>query len=126
MKFLTILLVLAAICGGIYYISAIEIGSDVEITGRLQRSEQNGNAYNKTDTFDHVYFVVFKIKVKNNLKKQKKNVFIKYTIDGQQTSATIFDIAPGQVLEFNTKGIQTTVANPEYSYEGVYYDESSL
>lgn len=126
MKFLTILLVLAAICGGIYYISAIEIGSDVEITGRLQRSEQNGNAYNKTDTFDHVYFVVFKGKVKNNLKKPIKNVFIKYTIDGQQTSATIFDIAPGQVLEFNTKGIQTSVANPEYSYEGVYYDESSL
>ena len=53
-------------------------------------------------------------------------MFIKYTIGGQQTSATIFDIAPGQVLDFNTKGIKTTIANPEYSFEGVYYDETSL
>ena len=126
MKFLTILMLLGAIGGGVYYISAIEIESDVEITGKLQRSQQTNEVIYDTETSGLLYFIVVKGKVKNNLKKPIENVFIKYTIDGQQTSATIFDIAPGQVLDFNTKGIQTTAANPEYSYEGVYYDETSL
>jgi hypothetical protein len=125
-KFLAILMLLGAIGGGAYYISAIEIESDVEITGNLQRSQQTNEVIYDTETSGSLYFVVVNGKVKNNLKKPIKNVFIKYTIDGQQTSATIFDIAPGQVLDFNTKGIQTTAANPEYSYEGVYYDETSL
>ncbi|RKY92803.1 MAG: hypothetical protein DRQ13_10095 [Ignavibacteriae bacterium] len=126
MKFLVILILLGVIGGGAYFISAIEIESDVEITGRLQRSQQTVKAINDTEATGLLYFIVIKGKVKNNLKKPLKNVFIKYNIGGQQTSATIFDIAPGQVLDFNTKGIQTSVANPEYSYEGVYYDETSL
>jgi len=126
MKFLVILILLGVIGGGAYFISAIEIESDVEITGRLQRSQQTVKAINDTEATGLLYFIVIKGKVKNNLKKPLKNVFIKYNIGGQQTSATIFDIAPGQVLDFNTKGIQTSIANPEYSYEGVYYDETSL
>ena len=126
MKFLVILILLGVIGGGAYFISAIEIESDVEITGRLQRSQQTVKVINDTEATGLLYFIVIKGKVKNNLKKPLKNVFIKYNIGGQQTSATIFDIAPGQVLDFYTKGIQTSVANPEYSYEGVYYDETSL
>lgn len=126
MKFLTILMLLGAIGGGVYYISAIEIESDVEITGKLQRSQQTNEVIYDTEASGPLYFVVFNGKVKNNLKRPIKNVFIKYTVGGQQTSATIFDIAPGQVLDFNTKGIKTTIANPEYSFEGVYYDETSL
>lgn len=126
MRFLVILILLGAIGGGAYYISAFEIKSDVEITGKLQRSQQTSEVINDTEASGLLYFVVVKGRVKNNLKKPIKNVFIKYDIGGQQTSATIFDIAPGQVLDFNTKGIQTTVANPEYSYEGVHYDETSL
>jgi hypothetical protein len=125
-KFLVILMILGAIGGGVYYISAIEIESDVEITGNLQRSQQTIEVIDDTEASGSLFFIVVNGKVKNNLKKPIKNVFIKYTIDGQQTSATIFDIAPGQVLDFNTKGIQTTAANPEYSFEGVYYDETSL
>ena len=126
MKFLTILMLLGAIGGGVYYISAIEIESDVEITGKLQRSQQTNEVIYDTEASGSLYFIVVNGKVKNNLKRPIKNVFIKYTIGGQQTSATIFDIAPGQVLDFNTKGIKTTIANPEYSFEGVYYDETSL
>jgi hypothetical protein len=126
MKFLVILIFLGAICGGVYYISAIEIKSDVEITGNLQRSQQQSNVINDTEDSEPLYFIVVKGKVKNNLKKPIKNVFIKYNIGGQQANATIFDIGPGQVLDFNTKGIKTTVTNPEYSFEGVYYDETSL
>ena len=126
MKFLIILILLGVIGGGAYFISAIDIESDVEITGRLQRSQQTVKAINDTEATGLLYFIVVKGKVKNNLKKPLKNVFIKYNIGGQQTSATIFDIAPGQVLDFNTKGINTTIANPEYSFEGVYYDETSL
>ena len=119
-------MLLSAIGGGVYYISAIEIESDVEITGNLQRSQQTNEVIYDSEASGSLYFIVVNGKVKNNLKKPIKNVFIKYTIGGQQTSATIFDIAPGQVLDFNTKGIQTTAANPEYSFEGVYYDETSL
>ena len=126
MKFLTILMILGAIGGGVYYISAIEIESDVEITGKLQRSQQTNEVIYDTEASGPLYFIVVNGIVKNNLKRPIKNVFIKYTIGGQQTSATIFDIAPGQVLDFNTKGIKTTIANPEYSFEGVYYDETSL
>ena len=126
MKFLTILMLLGAIGGGVYYISAIEFESDVEITGKLQRSQQTNEVIYDTEASGPLYFVVFNGKVKNNLKRPIKNVFIKYTVGGQQTSATIFDIAPGQVLDFNTRGIKTTMANPEYSFEGVYYDETSL
>jgi len=126
MRFLTILILLGAIGGGAYYMSAIEIKSDVEITGKLQMSQQSSMDINDTEASGLLYFVVVEGKVKNNLKKPIKNVFIKYNIGGQQVSATIFDMAPGQVLDFNTKGIKTTVANPEYSYEGVHYDETSL
>ncbi len=117
---------LGAIGGGVYCISAIEIESDVEVTGNLQRSQQTIDVIDDTEASGSLFFIVVNGKVKNNLKKPIKNVFIKYTIGGQQTSATIFDIAPGQVLDFNTKGIQTTAANPEFSYEGVYYDETSM
>ena len=126
MKFLAILILLGAICGGVYYISAIEIEDDVEITGNLQRSQQPNKVINDAEASGPLYFIVVKGKVKNNLDKPIKNVFIKYNIGGQQANATIFDIAPGQVLDFNTKGIKTPDANPEYSYEGVYYDETSL
>jgi len=126
MKFLVILILLGIIGGGAYYISAIEIKSDVEITGKLQMSQQSSIDINDTEASSFLYFVVVEGKVKNNLKKPIKNVFIKYNIGGQQVGATIFDMAPGQVLDFNTRGIKTTVANPEYSYEGVYYDETSL
>ena len=126
MKFLTILMLLCAIGGGVYYISAIEIENDVEITGKLQRSQQKNEVIYDTEASGPLYFIVVNGKVKNNLKRPIKNVFIKYTIGGQQTSATVFDIAPGQELDFNTKGINTIMANPEYSFEGVYYDETSL
>ncbi len=119
-------MILGAIGGGVYYISAIEIESDVDITGKLQRSQQTNEVIYDTEASGPLYFIVVNGIVKNNLKRPIKNVFIKYTIGGQQTSATIFDIAPGQVLDFNTKGIKTTIANPEYSFEGVYYDETSL
>ncbi len=119
-------MLLGFIVGGVYYISGIEFKSDVEITGKLQRSQQESNVINGTETSEPLYFIVVDGRVKNNLKKPIKNVFIKYNIGGQQVSATIFDMAPGQVLDFNTRGIKTTVANPEYSYEGVYYDETSL
>lgn len=126
MKFPIILILLSVIGGAAYFVSAIEIESDVEVTGKLQRSQQTKEVIYNTEASGSLYFIVISGKVKNNLKKPIKNVFIKYNIGGQQTSATIFDIAPGQVLDFNTRGIKTRDANPEYSYEGVYYDETSL
>jgi hypothetical protein len=89
-------------------------------------SQQPNYDINTPQTSDPSYFVVVKGKVKNNLKKPLKNIFIKYNIGGQQTSATVFDLAPGQELDFNTRGVKTSAANPEYSYEGVHYDEKML
>jgi hypothetical protein len=69
---------------------------------------------------------VVKGKVKNNTKKSLENIFIRYTIGGQQTSATIFDLAPGQQVEFNTRGVETSASSPEYDYEGIQYDEATM
>jgi len=126
MRFLVILILLGAISGGTYYISSVEIKSDVEITGKLQMSQQPDYDIKTPQTSNPLYFVVVKGKVKNNTSKPLENIFIRYSIAGQQTSATIFDLAPGQVLDFNTRGVKTSAANPEYSYEGVQYDEKLL
>jgi hypothetical protein len=55
-----------------------------------------------------------------------ENIFIRYTIGGQQTSATIFDLAPGQQVEFNTRGVETSASSPECDYEGIQYDEATM
>lgn len=121
-RFLTILLLLAAVGGGIYYLLTMEKVEDIKVTGKLQISQQVGNYIKASQTDEGSYFAVVEGKVKNNLGKAIKNVFIKYMIAGQETSATVFDLAPGQELHFNTSGVATSASNPEYDFVGLYYD----
>jgi len=121
-RFLAILLLLAAVGGGLYYLLTMETVEDVKVTGKLQISEQVGNYVKASQVDDEAYFAVVEGKIKNNLGKPIKNVFIKYVIAGQETSATVFDVAPGQEIHFNTRGVNTNASNPEYTFVGLYYD----
>jgi len=72
------------------------------------------------------YDAVVRGVAKNNTKKSLKNVFIKYNIGGEETSATIFDIAPGQMVEFTTRSVKTRGSNPNYFLDDIIYEESSM
>ena len=126
MKFFATMVLLATIGGGVYYFVTREVKDDVEVTGKILMSQQPNNFVNSTEDSGPLYMAVVKGKIKNNLKKPLANIFIKYTIAGQQTSATVFDLAPGQQVEFNTRGVKTTATNPEYDYEGIQYEEASM
>jgi hypothetical protein len=126
MKFLATLVLLSTIGGGVYFFVTREVKDDVEITGKIIMSQQPNNFVNSTEESGPLYMAVVKGKIKNNLKKPLSNIFIKYTIAGQQTSATIFDLAPGQQVEFNTRGVKTSASNPEYDYEGIQYEETTM
>jgi hypothetical protein len=125
-KLLATILVLCVIGGGTYYLLFSKTKAKVEVTGKIQVSKQRTQEIVSSSTSDPLFMAVVKGKVKNNTNKPLENIFIKYTIGDQQTSATIFDLAPGQQVEFNTRGVQTTVSNPEYDYEGIQYDEATL
>jgi hypothetical protein len=125
-KLLAALTFLCVIGGGIYYLLFANTVDKVEVTGKIQISKQRTSDICGSETSDPLFMAVVKGKVKNNTNKPLENIFIKYTIGGQQTSATIFDLAPGQQVEFNTRGIETTASNPGYDYEGIQYDESTM
>ena len=125
-KLLAALTFLCVIGGGIYYLLFANTVDKVEVTGKIQISKQHTSEIIDSETSDPLFMAVVKGKVKNNTNKPLENIFIKYTIGGQQTSATIFDLAPGQQVEFNTRGIETTASNPGYDYEGIQYDESTM
>jgi len=121
-RFLAILILLGAIGAGIYYLLSMEIVDDIKVTGKLQISQQLGHYVNTPQVSDASYFAVVEGKIRNNLGKPIKNVFIKYKIAGQETSATVFDLAPGQEINFNTRGVNTSASNPEYDFVGLCYD----
>jgi hypothetical protein len=126
MKFLTAFILIGAIGVGAYYFLFANAKGDVEVTGKIQVSQHQSYDTNAPAISGPLYLAVVKGQVKNNTTKHLKNIFIKYSIAGQQASATVFDLAPGQMLEYNTKGVKTKAMNPEYFFEGVQYDEKTL
>ena len=125
MKALTTILFLAIIGAGVYYFFFSSASDTVEVTGRLQLSQQGNMDINAPQVSGPLYYAVVKGTAKNNSKKQLKNIFIKYKIAGQSTSAMLFDVLPGQQVQFTTKSIRTKAANPEYYLENVQYDEKN-
>lgn len=115
-------MLIGAVGGGVYYLFSMEVVEDLKVTGTLQISQQPCSNAAESQASEASYFAAVHGKIKNNMKKAIKNVFVIFIIDGQKVSATIFDLAPGQQLDFNTHGIQTNVPKPEYKYEGVNYD----
>jgi len=121
-RFLSIVILIGAIGGGVYYLFSMEVEEDIKVTGSLQISKQITQNVNVSEGSGPTYFAVVEGKIRNNLSKPIKNVFIKYSIAGQQTSATVFDLGPGQELNFNTRGVNTDAAHPSYEFEGINYD----
>ena len=121
-RFLAIIILLGGIGAGIYYLLSKEFVDDINVTGKIQIFKQQGNYFNASQASDASYFAVVEGKIRNNLGKPIKNVFIKYKIAGQETSATVFDLGPGQETKFNTRGVNTDASNPEYDFVGLCYD----
>ena len=113
---------MGGVSGGGYYLFSTETEDDIKVTGKLQISQQLTKFVNASSAEEPSYFAIVEGKIKNNLRKPIKNVLIKYTIGGQLTSATIFDLAPGQQLNFNTHGIKTNEPKPQFDFQGLYYD----
>ncbi len=126
MKFFTGLILMGAIGVGIYYYFFEMSKKEVEVTGKIQVSQQQSYDTNAPSVSGPLYLAVVKGTVKNNTDQHLTNVFIKYSIAGQEASATVFDLAPGQTVDFNTRGVKTRAVNPEYYFEGVQFDEKTL
>lgn len=118
-RFLSIIILIGCVGSGIYYLFSMEIEDDLKVTGKLQVSAEPSSS---VDTSEELYFAAVHGKIKNNLSKPVKNVFVKYTIAGQKVSATIFDLAPGQQVDFNTHGVKTSESHPSFDFEGIHYD----
>jgi hypothetical protein len=121
-RFLAIVILIGAVGGGVYYLFSMDVVDDLKVTGTLQISEQPGSKVSDPQASEATYFAAVHGKIKNNMRKSVKNVFVIFIIDGQKVSATIFDLAPGQQVEFNTHGVNTSAPKPVYNFEGVNYD----
>ena len=121
-KFLSIVILIGTVGGGIYYLFSMDVEEDFKVTGTLKISEQIGKNIAASQETEAAYFAAVHGKIKNNMGKPIKNLFVIYIIDGQKVSATIFDLAPGQQVEFNTHGVKTNASSPQYNFEGVNYD----
>jgi len=120
--FLTLLL-LAALGYGAYYYFFEYSNSTVEVTGNIKVFQGDNMDINAPQVSGPLYTVVVQGEAVNNSEEQLKNVIIKYKVAGQNTTAVIFDLAPGQKIPFVTKGIRTKAMNPSFYFEGVEHDE---
>ena len=125
-KILYILILLALAGYGAYYLYGEIQKESLTVTGNIQVSQQISPDIKTPQASEPSYMAVVKGKIKNNTSKHLKNIFVKYTIADQNTSATVFDLQPGEQVEFNTRGIKTGFSSPEFSFDGVQYDEKKL
>ncbi len=116
-----ILLAAAGYCGYQYYMGN---GDAVKITGSLQVSHQSNFNINAPQVSGPLYVATVHGTAVNTSGKLLKNIYIRYKIAGEITSATIFDLAPGQQIEFTTKSVKTRGKNPSFSLEAVQFEES--
>jgi hypothetical protein len=126
MKVLLAIIFIGAIMGGVYYYFFMQSGDTVEVTGNIQVSQQGNFDINAPQVSGPLYMAVVKGTAKNNSDEPLKNVFIKYNVAGQNTSAMIFDIGPGQQIEFYTNSVKTRAKNPSYYLDGVQYEDYNL
>ena len=126
MRVLLWIIVLGAICGGVYFYFFADSKGTVEVTGNLQISKQSNFDINAPQVSAPLYLAVVKGQAKNNSTKNLKNVFIKYTVGGKNSSAMIFDLAPGQQVTFTTKGINTRASNPTIQLDDIQYEDISM
>jgi len=122
MKALLIIILLGAgsYFGYTHYINPDDI---VKVTGNIQVSQRSNYNIEAPQVSGPLYVATVHGTAQNTTSKSLKNIIIKYTIAGQNTSAMIFDMAPGQQIEFTTKSIKTKGRNPPFSLEQVHFEE---
>lgn len=125
-KILYIIILSGGAFYGMYYLYGEISKESLTVTGNIQVSQQLLFDDEVKQTDSPTYMAVVKGSVKNNTDEHLKNVFIKYNIAGQNTSATIFDLQPGEQVEFNTRGVKTGISSPDFYFDGVQYDEAKL
>jgi hypothetical protein len=125
-NFLLIILILVGAGYGGYYLFQKVNQTTVDVSGKIQVSQASNYEASLASSVSSSFDAVVKGTAKNNTSKPLKNVFIKFDIAGEQTSATIFDIAPGQSIEFTTKSVRTDTKNPVFSLDDVLYDETTM
>jgi len=125
-KILYIIILSGLASYGMYYLYGEISKESLTVTGNIQVSQQIISDISTPQSDEPTYMAVVKGKVKNNTNKPLKNIFVKYNIAGQNTSATVFDLLPGEQVEFNTRGVKTGISRPEFYFDGVQYDENKL
>lgn len=97
----------------------------VKITGNILISQQNDYNINAQQVSSPLYIATIQGTAQNTSSKPIKDVFIKYTISGKNTSAMIFNLSPGEQISYTTKIVKTTAKNPSFHLENVLYEYSN-
>ena len=122
MKAFIIILVLGV--GGYFgYTQYISPDDIVKVTGNIQVSQRSNFNINAPQVSGPIYDATVHGTAQNTSSRPLKNVIIKYKIAGKNSSAMIFDLAPGQQIEFITNSIKTKGKNPPYSLDQVHSEE---
>ena len=122
MKAFIIILVLGV--GGYFgYTQYISPDDIVKVTGNIQVSQRSNFNINAPQVSGPLYDATVHGTAQNTSSRPLKNVIIKYKIAGKNSSAMIFDLAPGQQIEFITNSIKTKGKNPPYSLDQVHSEE---
>jgi hypothetical protein len=123
MKAFIIILILGA-AGYFGYQEYFNSSETVKITGNIQVSQQGNFNINAPQVSGPLYMATVRGIAKNNSSKPLKNVYINYKVAGKSTSAMIFDLGPGQQINFTTKSVKTRGKNPPFNLEDVQFEES--
>ena len=97
----------------------------VKITGNITVSQQNNYNINAPQVSTPLYIATIQGTAQNTSSKPIKNVFIKYTISGETTSAMIFNLGPGEQLSYTTKSVKTRAQHPSFHLENLLYEDSN-
>jgi hypothetical protein len=126
MKILLYILLIVAIGGGAYYYFYANSEETVEVRGSVHVSKNNSNYVSAAEGSGQQYFAVVQGVAKNKSKQTLKSVFIKYKIGGENTSTIIFDLGPGQQVDFVNKSVQIDAKDPDYFLDAIQFEKMSL
>jgi len=123
MKALLIIIILGI--GGYFgYQHFFNTPDTVKITGNIQVSQRGNFDINAPQVSGPLFIATVNGTAKNLGKKPLKNVFIKYKVAGENTSAMIFTLGPGEQISFTTNSVKTRGKNPPFNLENVEFEES--
>ena len=120
-----IIIVLIAVGAYFGYQQYFASEDTVKITGNITVSQQNNYNINAPQVSTPLYIATIQGTAQNTSSKPIKNVFIKYTISGETTSAMIFNLGPGEQTSYTTKSVKTRAQHPSFHLENLLYEDSN-